>query len=251
MDAYPLVWRVALAQLVGCLLLCVGVLYGPVDSFPRALVVGACAGCAASALAGFRFPGWPWFSAGLACSLAGMLRQHWGMDLWPAHLLWSCAAILGYVLVWPLAQAFLIQVFQVEPQVYEDPLHLFIGGVKMPALLRGSLTLFFSCANTAVLLLLLGTSAFWFASPAWFALAFWLTQAYPGSRPEWQLVGVAFGFGLLLTLAQGGLDTLVAPALAKSDSFWLLGQALVWTTMGYWANLWYQRHLLAQVDTLG
>jgi len=249
MDSYPLAWRVVLAQLMGCLLLCLGVLYGPVDSFPRALVVGACAGCVASALAGFRFPGWPWFSAGLACSLAGLLRQHWGMELWPLHLLWSCAAVLAYVLVWPLAQAFLIQVFQVETQLYEDPLLPLKGAGKVPALLRGSLTLFFSCANTAVMLLLLGTSAFWFASPGWFCLAFWLTHAYAGSRPEWQLVGVAFGFGLLLTMAQGGLDDWVAPALAKSDSFWMLGQGLVWTTLGYWASLCYQQSLFVQVDT--
>src|SRR5687768_1293187 len=123
MQQYPLSARIALSQLAGCALLATGVLLGPVDTLPRALVVGACAGVAASALAGFRFPGWPWFSAGLACSLTGLLRQQWDINQWALQLLLGVCCVLAYVLVWPLAQALLAHVFHVDTQEYVDPTH--------------------------------------------------------------------------------------------------------------------------------
>lgn len=243
MDQYPLSWRVALSQVLGSLIFCLGVLAGPADSIPRALAAGAFAGTAASALAGFRFPGWPWFSVGLASCLAGSLRQHWGLSDWPLHMLWSLSAMLGWVLIWPLAQAFLIQVFGVETQAYENAWEGWPGS-RLPPLLRGALSLLLSCLGTTVLLLLLGPAAGWLAAVAWWALAIWITHGCAGSRPEWQLVGAFFGVGLLLLLPSWGLDSPVQRILGPCDPYWLLGQACLAIPLGYWVSQWNLREIL-------
>jgi hypothetical protein len=240
MDVYPLGPRVTFSQIAGCGLLAAGVLFGPVDTIPRALVVGACAGCAASALAGMRFPGWAWFSAGLACSAAGLLRQQWGLEQWALQLLLCCCCVLAYTTVWPVAQATLMYVFNVEMQDYHEP---YAEAEEEPALswlLRGLYVTLLASLGTTIGLLLLGPASQWFGGPAWLLLSFWLGSAFTGLRPEWLLGGVLFGLCLLLGLAGLNLAPLVLPCLLVNDSYWLVGQALAWSTLGHWLSLWQQ-----------
>ena len=244
MAQIPLGIRVALAQLAGCLLLCVGVLLGPVDDLPRALVVGLCAGSTASALAGFRYPGWPWFSAGLACALTGVLRQHLRADDWLLQWLWSSTSLMAFVVIWPVSQAFLIHVFHVETQEYEDP---FADSEPSSGArpLRGLACSILSATATMLMLLLLGASSPWMAGPAWYLLAVWLSHAFPALRPEWQLMGILLGLALLAGLgSHPELKSLARPCLLIQDSFWLCGLGVVSTTLGYWCSLWHQRELL-------
>lgn len=243
MHHYSLGWRVWLAQILGSVLLCAGVLFGPADNLARALVVGACASTLASALAGFRYPGWPWFSAGLACSLAGLMRQHFQIDDWPWQVSLATASLIAYVLIWPVSQATLVHVFNVETQEYETPpassQSTFLGGL--------SCTLY-SAMATPVLLLLVGSSAQWFAGPGWLFLAIWLAHAYPGTRPEWQLLGNLSGIALFSNLAtafDGSLLPLARPCLLTVDSFWLVGQAATWTSLGVWCSQWHHGYLAA------
>lgn len=239
MDRYPLGWRLILAQLAGCLLLCAGVIWGPVDNLPRAFGVGLCAGTAAGALAGFRFPGAPWFSAGLACSLAGLMRSRPCHEDWDLMLLWSAASALAYVLIWPVSQATLIHVFQVDTQDYFRP----YANSELSwwqRLLRGLTVVCLGALGGALALVALGTSAQWFCAAAWFGLAFWLTCAFPGLRPEWQMIGAFLGLTLLGTLLSFPVRPVVLPCLLLNDSYWLAGQALSATALGYWMGLWQQ-----------
>lgn len=231
MEGYPLALRAMLSQLVGCLFLAVGVLWGPVDSLPRALAVGVFAGCAASGLAGFRFPGWPWFSAGLGCSLAGLLRDRWSASDWSLPLVWTLGLTLAYVLVWPLAQAFLIYTFQVETQDYEPPWGQ--AGAGNP-LLRGVVGLALAAALSALVLLGLGPSARWFLGPASLVLGSWLTTAFSLHRPEWLLCGTLAG---LLSLSLAAPVSVARPALMCNDPYWLVGQSICWLCLGYWLSL--------------
>ena len=229
---------------MGCLFLCIGVLLGPVDNLPRALAVGACAGCAASALAAFRYPGWPWFCAGLACSLTGLLRQHFHMDDWLLQWLWSVSTVLAFVLVWPVSQATLIHVFHVETQDYVPPFADWEPS-RTPRLIRGLAATLLSALATPLLLVLLGSGCQWLAGPCWLLLALWVSHAFPGLRPEWQLLGSLLGLAALAGLGvHAVLKELVQPCLLFQDSFWLTGQALSWTALGYWGSLWHQGQLL-------
>ncbi|MBN9418138.1 MAG: hypothetical protein J0I12_22000 [Candidatus Eremiobacteraeota bacterium] len=238
MHRYPLGLRVWLAQVLGSLLLCAGVLFGPADNLARALAVGACASSLASATAGFRYPGWPWFSAGLACSLAGLLRQHYQLDDWPWQLSLATSSLVAYVVVWPIAQGTLIHVFNVETQDYESP-----PGSSQSSFLSGLNVTLYSAIATPVLMLLLGTSAFWFAGLGWLFLAIWLTHAYPGTRPEWNLLGNLSGLALLSNLSGTPLLPLAQPCLLTLDSFWLVGQTAVWTSLGVWCAHWHHGYL--------
>lgn len=238
MHRYPLGLRVWLAQILGSLLLCAGVLFGPADNLARALAVGACASSLASATAGFRYPGWPWFSAGLACSLAGLLRQHYQLDDWPWQLSLATAALVSYVVVWPIAQGTLIHVFNVETQDYESP-----PGSSQSSFLGGLNVALYSAIATPVLLLLLGASASWFAGVGWLFLAIWLTHAYPGTRPEWNLLGNLSGLALLSNLSGTPLLPIAQPCLLTLDSFWLVGQTAAWTSLGVWCAHWHHGYL--------
>jgi hypothetical protein len=230
--------------MASCLFLCVGILLGPVDSLPRALAVGACAGSAASALASFRYPGWPWFCAGLGCAWSGLLRQHFWLDDWLLQWLWSVATMLAFVLVWPLSQATLVHVFHVETQDYDPPFADWEPS-RTPALLRGLATSLLSALATSLLLVGLGSSCQWMAGPSWLFLAVWLSHAFPGLRPEWQLLGTLLGLAATAGLgAHPGLKEMVQPCLLFQDSFWLCGQAASWTALGYWCSLWHQQQLL-------
>ncbi|MFN8609375.1 MAG: hypothetical protein U0931_17685 [Vulcanimicrobiota bacterium] len=239
MHRYPLSLRVWLAQILGSLLLCAGVLFGPADNPARALAVGACASSLASALAGFRYPGWPWFSAGLACSLAGLLRQHYQLDDWPWQLSLATSTLVAYVIFWPIAQGTLIHVFNVETQDYELQTESSQGGF-----LGGLNVALYSAIATPVMLLALGSASHWLAGLAWLFLALWLAHAYPGTRPEWHLLGNLSGLALLSNLAGTPLLPMARPCLLTLDSFWLVGQTGAWTSLGVWCAQWHFDHYL-------
>lgn len=241
MHRYSLSLRVWLAQILGSALLCAGVLLGPADNPARALAVGACASSLASALAGFRYPGWPWFSAGLACSLAGLLRQHFQLDDWPWQLALAASALVAYVIFWPIAQGTLIHVFNVETQEYEQPPESQHGGF-----LGGLNVTLYSAIATPVILLALGAASQWFAGLAWCFLAVWLAHAYPGTRPEWHVLGNLCGLALLSNLGATPLQPMAKPCLLTLDSFWLVGQTAAWTSLGVWCAQWHQFQYLAQ-----
>lgn len=231
MEGYPLALRVALSQLLGCIFLAAGVLGGPADTLPRALAVGVFAGCAASATAGYRFPGWPWFSAGLASCLAGILRDRWSDTQWSSPLAWAIGAVLAFVLVWPLAQAFLIYTFQVETQDYEPPWGDALPGSQV---LRGVVSLALAAALTALALLGLGASVRWFLGPSAMVIGAWLTMAFSLQRPEWPLLGALLG---LIAVGLGAPRPLALPVLMCNDPHWLVGQLLCWLCLGYWLSL--------------
>jgi hypothetical protein len=154
-------------------------------------------------------------------------------------LLWTAASALAYVLVWPISQATLIHVFQVDTQDYHRP-YAQLELSLWQRLLRASLVVFLGAMGGALALLALGVSAQWFCGAAWFGLAFWLTYAFPGLRPEWQMVGAFLGLTLLGTLLSFPIRPMVLPCLMLNDSYWLAGQALVATSLGYWTALWSQ-----------